>query len=155
MPITLPDDYWIEIPGGTYRVGLEPDEVRELAEVSAAVARRRLDEIRSEFPTEDDIDHLHAFDQQAVITREEFEWSGDASNVLAMLEERYGAYEVDIPAYAIARAPVSNELFRQFLAETSGRVPEWPVWHSQEPASPVSGVPWTLAVQFAAWAGGR
>lgn len=155
MPLCLGDDDWIEIPGCQYRMGLEDDEIDRLAELSASVARRRFEEIEDELPREEDIEHLHAVDQMAVLVREQLEWACDPERVREILKLRCFAYDVEVPAFAISRRPVTNAMFDQFLAERGGAPPASEPGERRDADAAVRGVSWARAVEFAEWAGAR
>ena len=158
MPLKLPDDYWVEIPACRYRVGLEPGEMERFAEIAAAHIKRRYEEVKGDYPTEQDIQHLHAYEQSFTITLEDFAWRFEPERILEILRRRCSAFEVDVPAHAIARRPVTNEIFARFLAEVGGPAPSVSEAFGAgavEPHGAVRGVSWSRAVQFAQWAGAR
>lgn len=55
----------------------------------------------------------------------------------------------DVPAFAIAKYPVTNKLYAEYVAE-SGKEPE--IWyHESDPMIPISGVSWYEAIAFCEW----
>lgn len=144
MPFTPPDDYWIEIPGGSYTTGLLPDEARRLAEESARQAR-----LDPPTPGLNDWKNLRKFN----------EWQEMDCNVEWLTEyllAHYPAREIAIAPFAIARRPVTNAEYRAFMDETSEIAPgTWRYSDMPAPDAPAQGIDWTAAVAFARWAGAR
>jgi hypothetical protein len=138
------DDYWVEIPGGRFTVGLLPDEARRLAIECAEWAR------------------LHPPAQSLngwKYTRRLEAWEAKDCNVEWLTEyllAHFPAQEVDLAPFAIARRPVTNAEYRVFIDET-GELEPWSWGHppNDEPDRPVHGVDWTAVVAFAEWAGAR
>jgi formylglycine-generating enzyme required for sulfatase activity len=65
-------------------------------------------------------------------------------------------HEVWLPAFRIARTPVTNEAYAAYLAATGAPAPAfWGAAGFSAPDQPVVGVGWDEAVAFAAWAGAR
>lgn len=146
MAIELPRDYWIEIPGGRYTVGLLPKEAKLLAEQSAAWFRHHGPEWSS-----NDLKLLGRH-----IRLEEMQ--GNAAWAEKYLLAHFPAREVTLAPFAIAKNPVTNGLYRQFMAETgecidpSGYMKKAPF---AEDDRPTRGIAWLPAVAFAEWAGAR
>lgn len=145
MAIDFPPDYFVEIPGGRYRLGLEPEEARRLAEMTARV------NLAEEMPygTRDANAHL-----------DRLERSGDVEWLVQDLLTLAPARDVDLDPFAIARRPVTNAEFERFVAERGGRLPKrWridQVYGAKPPSDdPVIGVSWERALEFCAWAGAR
>src|SRR5690606_18592462 len=106
MPFARSNDYWIEIPGGRFTVGLLPDEARRLAEESAKQAR-----LDPPTPGLNDWKNL----------RKLTEWEEIACNVEWLTEyllAHYPPREVAIEPFAIARRPVTNAEYRAFMSDT-------------------------------------
>ena len=136
-------DYWLEIPAGRYRVGLTPDEAHGLAQQSAAY----LDGEGPEFSNNDAKMMRRAM--------ELVEGTGNPKWVERYLLAHHPAREVDLPAFAIAKRPITNREYRQFMAETS-ETQEPEAW-SRDPGNkaddlPAHGISWWLAVAIAEWA---
>lgn len=90
---------------------------------------------------------------------------GTAEHELSALAKAYGgtreSYREEspqhtraLPAFAIARAPVSNALFAAYAADTGARTPI--TWHGAPPAAdllqhPVVDISWEEATAFCAW----
>ena len=128
---------WIEVPAGRFRVGLEPDEARRLAQASAAAFEAR--------PTDSVGESL-----------ERERTAGNADWVEQLLLDLYPAHDVDLNAFAIAAEPVTNAEYRRFMDETQIPAPRgWRRPHNAEPGRAVLGVSWQQAQAFASWAGAR
>jgi hypothetical protein len=144
MPFTPPNDYWIEIPGGRYTIGLLPDEARRLAEESAKQAR-----LDPPTPGLNDWKNL----------RKLTEWEEMDCNVEWLTEyllAHYPAREVDIEPFAIARRPVTNAEYSAFMADTGEIAPgRWGYPPKMRPDDPADEVDWPAALAFAEWAGAR
>jgi serine/threonine protein kinase/formylglycine-generating enzyme required for sulfatase activity len=69
------------------------------------------------------------------------------------------AYKVSLPNYYIDRYEVTNAQFKQFCQDTGARPPDNPEWDrdyfDSKPDSPVIGLTWNQAKDYAAWAGKR
>ena len=147
MPLVLPDDYWIEIPGGRYVVGLLPEEAKHLAAQSAAW----FDQHGPEWSINDAKLERRAF--------ELLERQGNPTWVEAYLLEHFPAREVEIAPFAIARRPIVMREYRQFMEETGETDrPSNERFLAKEPdfdERPVNGINWAPAVALAEWAGAR
>src|SRR5512144_3036831 len=106
MPFKPGSDYWIEVPAGRYRMGLEPGEARRLAEHSAAWAKEQGVDLS---PSEGKM-----MRQAATM----LDTTANVAWVEQYLLAHFPAHEVDGPAFAIARRPVTSREYRQFMAET-------------------------------------
>jgi formylglycine-generating enzyme required for sulfatase activity len=144
MAIEFPDDYWVEIPGGRYTVGLLPDEARRLAEVSAKFA---LDKGVPYTPNE-----MKNMGRAATL----IEQHGNADWVTAYLLDHYPARTVEIAPFAIARRPVLGSEWRRFMAATGEAEPgSWRLDPNRDESLAVHGLDWSAAVAFCAWVGAR
>ena len=146
MVARLPDDYWIEIPGGSYVVGLVPAEAKLLAQQSAAWFEHH--------GPEWSINDEKLLGRAVALT----ERQGKESWVEKYLLAHFPAREVQVAPFAIARYPVTNGLYRQFMAET-GECVRPNGWGLEAPFSdddrPTRGIAWAAAVAFAKWSGAR
>lgn len=146
MSFAPPEDYWLEIPAGKYRVGLTREEARRLAEQSASWFR--------EHGVEQSLNMAKMLRQSAEV----LDSTGNPDWVEQYLLAHYPAREIELPAFAIAKRPVTNGEYRQFMTETS---------ETQKPASwergegndrddlPAQGLSWWQALAFMEWAGAR
>ncbi len=140
MPIDLPDDYWIDVPGGTYTVGFTPEDARVYGEQAAAYRNAQ-----------------GAPEGQGLRALEEHEtkWGNPEYHAAQALKTR-PARTVEIPAFSIARYPVTGELFLRFVRETGHAASdELLAWASAHPDWPVRYVSWREVEAFMAWAGYR
>lgn len=146
MPIAFDDDYWIEIPGGRCTVGLLPDEARRLAEVSAKYA-----DGKGVPYTPNETKNLT---RAAVLLSQH----GNPAWVAEYLLAHYPAREIEIAPFAIARRPVTNREWRQFMTETGEVRPG--SWFEDDDAKErddlaAQGIEWPAALAYCAWAGAR
>src|SRR5262249_27234241 len=104
---------WIEIPGGRFVLGLLPEEVDVLATASAQAARARVER------------------DPAAGLREEREveaTSGNLDSLPPLIARAFRPHEVELAAFAIERAPVTNRDWKRFLADTKLSPPDgWSV----------------------------
>ncbi|HVV82514.1 MAG TPA: SUMF1/EgtB/PvdO family nonheme iron enzyme [Kofleriaceae bacterium] len=140
MPIDLPDDYWIDIPACTYTLGVTPEEARIYGETAAAYTNA--------LPLPD-------YDAWKEVDEREH-YSGNPDYLADWVLRMAPARTVHIPAFSIARRPVSNTLYRRFLDET-GRAEEDPAIRrgTQEPDGAVEERGWSEIEAFMAWSGHR
>src|SRR5579863_6054292 len=146
MPFQPPSDYWLEVPAGRYRVGLAPDEARLLAEQSAAWFKHK------------GVDWSPNEGKMIRKAAEMLDTTGNAAWVEKYLLAHFPAREVELRGFAIAKQPITNRQYRQFMAETGD---------SQEPSSwsrdeanrsddrAASGLSWWQALAVCEWAGCR
>jgi formylglycine-generating enzyme required for sulfatase activity len=147
MSFDVPANYWLEIPAGRYRVGLTPDEARRLAIQSAAWFLEQ--------------GTTYSTNGAKLLTRifELKEMTGNPEWVTEYLLENHPAREVELAAFAIAKYPITNRQFRQFMAET-GETQEPAQWRRYSPRNeadelPAGGLGWWQVEMVAEWAGGR
>lgn len=143
MAIEFPDDYWVEIPGGRYTIGLLPDEARRLAEVSAKYA---LDKGVPYTPNE-----MKNIGRAATL----IEQHGNADWVTEYLLAHYPAREVEVKPYAIARRPVTNLDWRSFMGETGESPPSRSDSSKPDDDLAAQGIEWPAAVALCQWSGAR
>ena len=147
MPFSPPSDYWLEISAGRYRVGLTPAEAKRLAHESAAY----LKEQGAEFS----LNEGKMLRRAAVL----LDTTGNPRWVEQYLLAHYPAREVELPAFAIAKRPIDNRLYRQFMDETGETqgVEAWGRGFGQNVADdlPAVGISWWIAMALAEWAGAR
>lgn len=139
MPISFPSDYWLTIPGGTYRLGLEPGEAHRLAEMSAGF--RRAEE-------SDQLDETGERDRRCATTGN-VEWVENRLRVDCPLRECV------IEEFTIARRPVSNAEYAALVSEAGAARPAAWAYGRVDDDAPVMGVGWSDAVAFAQWANCR
>jgi formylglycine-generating enzyme required for sulfatase activity len=146
MPFSPGSDYWLEIPAGRHRVGLTADEARTLARESADAFRARGIDLS---PNEGKM-----MRQAATM----LDTTGSAAWVERHLWATAPAREVELPAFAIARRPITNREYREFMADT-GETQLPRAWArdrgNSADALPARGVSWWLAKAIAEWAGAR
>lgn len=92
---------WIDIPGGTYQLGLTPDEASLLAETSAEAYRTA---------PRDDADRLKGLSGDDRDTAGSVEW------ITRRLLSLFPAHTVELRPYRIARARVTNIEYAPFRA---------------------------------------
>jgi formylglycine-generating enzyme required for sulfatase activity len=129
---------WIEIPGGTFLVGVTREE-------ALALARTSIDAMRT--LSEEDPDLLH------------MGVSGGAEGLQVLVRLLMGALQahpVELAPYRIGRVPVLNGDYKRFV-DATGRKPPigWKFPKGSDPARPVVGCSWQDASDYAAWAGAR
>lgn len=146
MPFQVPADYWLEIPAGRYRLGVTRDEARTLAHESAAWA---------------DYEGFTESLNESTNRRRAAELTRTAANpewIERYLLEHFPAREVDLPAYAIARMPITSGEYREFMTDT-GETDGPSAWEIDEANRgtmvPAAGIRWGPATALAAWAGAR
>lgn len=143
MAIQFPSDYWVEIPGGRYTVGLRPEEARLLAEQSAAW-KNHVGPEASVHDWKNLIRGMELVDQ-----------TGNVEWMTQFLLERYPARDIELSSFAIARRPILNREYKQFIAETGEFEPyNWQGGPAPDEL-PAKGISWEAAVAFARWAGAR
>jgi len=136
-----PSPDWIEIPGGWVRLGLTDVQARQLAEVSARVARQRADV---------DPDALHGLREAAELER----FGGNPDYLYRLLRRALPSYEVRVEPFAIARVPVTNSELQAFMQETAAEPPDgWDFLDEAAGQWAVTGVSHDQASAFATWAG--
>ncbi len=138
--------YWLAVPAGRYRVGVDADEGRTFAKQSADwLAGRGVDLS----PNEGKMMRRAA---------ELLETSGNPAWVERYVATTYPARQVELAAFAIARRPITNREYRAFMADTK-ETQEPSAWaRSKDNAAddrPARGVPWWIAIAIADWAGCR
>jgi formylglycine-generating enzyme required for sulfatase activity len=146
MPIAFDDNYWIEIPGGRYTVGLLPEEARRLAEVSAKYA-----DGKGVPYTPNETKNLM---RAAVLLSQH----ANPAWVTDYLLAHYPARDIEIAPFAIARRPVTNREWRRFMAATGEIAPRR--WSQVDDGNQgdelaAQGVEWAAALAYCAWAGAR
>jgi gamma-glutamyl hercynylcysteine S-oxide synthase len=129
---------WVTIAGGDYVVGLTDTDAARLAEVSAAAARRRVDE-----------DPDSGLDAWSELDRT----TGNAEYLARLLIKALPARTVRLAPFRIQRIPVTNGEWAEFMRATGASRPAGSAMGTDEPNRPVIGVSWRAATQFAAWAG--
>ena len=139
-------DYWLEIPAGRYRTGLTPDEAHRLAQQSAAWV---------------DGQGVDLSPNEGKMIRNALamlEMTGNPQWVEQYLLAHLPAREIDLPAFAIAKRPITNREYRQFMAET-GETQEPEAWSPDRGNTaddlPAHGLSWWLAIAIAEWAQAR
>ena len=148
MPFRPGPDYWLEIPTGRYRVGLTPDEAGRLAKQSVAWLRR----CGTEFSL-NDAKMLGRAEELETKTANP-EWAE------RYLLEHHPAREVQLASFAIARRPLTNREYREFMADT-GETQTPSAWRrgkddrNRADDAPAQGLCWWLADALARWAGAR
>ena len=137
---------WIEVPAGTYEIGLREDEARALAQVAARQAREAAAR---------ETDPLHGLRED----RELEEMWGNPEYLYQQLAMSMPAHRVQLPAFALSKTPVTVAHYTKFRLATgaapratqanelSATPPRPP-----DPNEPVTGVPWYEARAFAEWA---
>jgi formylglycine-generating enzyme required for sulfatase activity len=129
---------WVTIAGGDYVVGLTESDAVLLAEVSAAAARRRVDE-----DPDSGLDDLSELDRT----------TGNVEYLVRLLRGALPARKLTLAPFRIRRTPVTNCEWTEFMRATSAARPKaWDV-ATDEPDRAVIGVSWNDATQFAEWAG--
>lgn len=146
MPLIVDPNYWLAVPGGRYRLGLTEAEAEKLAEQSAAWAK------------EEGVGFSANETKMLKQSAELLSTTANPAWVKEYLKTAVPAHEVDIPAFAIARRPITNAQYRQFMAET-GETAAPSAW-VRDPANreddvTAVGIPWSVAEAIAAWAGAR
>lgn len=125
---------WVEFSASTFRMGLSLDDARQLAESSARSVLAR--------PTFE----LDAFRSG----------TSDPAWVFERIVRLLPAHDVELAAFSIARAPVTNAEFTRFVRERGGPEPHgWRDPRNTAPELPVLGVSWQRASDFARWADAR
>jgi formylglycine-generating enzyme required for sulfatase activity len=128
---------WVDIAGGDYLLGLTRSEADQLSRVSVEVWIAHM---------EDDPDRSRFFSDRAVLA------ANPAPVVVRLLADLAPARWAHIPAFRIARAPVTVEQYGAFCRAT-GR--DWlPPWRAK-PTDAVCEVSWEDADAYTAWAGAR
>lgn len=127
---------WLQVPAGEYEIGLRADEARAFAE---AVAKRAREAAAA------DPDQLHPEREAKHLA----EMWGNADYLYGQLAHSMPAHRVTLPAYAIAKQPVSGAEYARFVAATGAKTPAG----NSGANDPVTGVAWDEASAFAAWAG--
>jgi formylglycine-generating enzyme required for sulfatase activity len=148
MPFRPGPDYWHVIPAGRYRVGLTPDEARRLAVQSAAWMRK----CGTDFSLND---------AKMLGRAEELETrTGNPEWAERYLLAHHPAREVELASFAIARRPLTNREYREFMADT-GETQTPSAWRrgkddrNRADDAPAQGLCWWLADALARWAGAR
>ena len=132
---------WIEVPAGTYELGLRDDEARALAELAARRAREAVAA---------DPDPLHGMREAREL---EAMW-GNPEYLYQQLAASMPAHRVELPAFALSSSPVTLAHYTRFRLATGaapraiyGTEPSVP-----DPGAAITGVSWHEARAFAAWA---
>jgi formylglycine-generating enzyme required for sulfatase activity len=131
---------WLEVPAGEHEIGLRDGEARALAEAAAKQSREDVDA---------DPDQLHGLREQWYL---EQMW-GNPDYLYAQLAHSMPAHRVTLPTCAIASQPVSYAEYERFRAATGAAPPAIFRGNIPAPTDPVTGIAWTEASAFAAWAG--
>jgi formylglycine-generating enzyme required for sulfatase activity len=135
---------WIDIPSGTFALGVDREEAIALATTSARAARRAANL---------DPDPLHGLAEDADVRDK----SGNLAYLTKLALGLFPAHAVALAAYRIAKAPVTNREYRAFMAAHPSTKPPagWVYPAADADDFPVIGVSWTDAAAYAAWAGAR
>ena len=134
---------WIEIPGGSFMLGLTREEAVALARTSAEARLVRL---------EHDPDLLHGLRERSEVE----DWSGNQPYLERLLVGVFPAHEVELAPYRIARLSVLNRDYRRYMRETGAPAPmSWRYPGADAADLPVVGVSWEHATAYARWAGAR
>lgn len=132
---------WIEIPGGTFQMGLTPDEAAALATSSAHAYRTRWRE---------DAELLHGLRGDDLDTLGNREWL--TRTLLALLP----AHHVELRPFKIAKARVTNAEYAPFFRAQKRSEPiGWRFAGGAAPRKWVLGVSWEDANAFAEHVGAR
>lgn len=142
-PVGGSDGDWLWLPGGTFTIGLTPDEAQRLAHVThvQCLHQQQLDP-----------DPLHGL-------RELFQVQQGVGDVEAIVRRLIAASPLRPTEGAgswIARRPVLNRDYRRFVHEQHVPTPAgWSFPAAAADERPVAGVSWREAAAYAAWAGAR
>jgi iron(II)-dependent oxidoreductase len=134
---------WIDIPGGSYQLGVSREEALALARTFVDAAK---------VLGEEDPDLLHGLRGLA----DDGGGESDLQRMVRILMGVVQATAVKLAPYQIGRTAVLNADYKRFV-DATGRPPPigWRFPKGNDPARPVVGMSWADATAYAEWAGAR